>query len=222
MLSFADMSKLWVVLIACCLVLAAHADELCRCLPIPGADQLWARSEVRFVLVGEMHGTNETPAIFGDLICSARATKRTIIVGLEIEDQQAIARFLDSENNNDETRVRELLSTAEWKGADGRTSRAMLALLGRLHSLKTEGILSRVIAFSAPRESAAQHEEAMALLLKKSAATPNALVIALTGNVHAAKHVLAEVGSYRPMGSFLPPAQTVSLVVIDRGGEAWN
>jgi hypothetical protein len=53
-------------------------------------------------------------------------------------------------------------------------------------------------------------------------ANPGALVIVLTGNVHASKQELAEVGSYRLMGSFLPPAETVSLLVTDRGGEAWN
>jgi hypothetical protein len=51
---------------------------------------------------------------------------------------------------------------------------------------------------------------------------PNALVIALTGNVHACKKMLAEVGSYPLMASFLPSAETVSLFATDRGGEAWN
>jgi hypothetical protein len=81
----------------------------------------------------------------------------------------------------------------------------------------------RVIAFSASGGSAAQDEEAMSsALLRASTANPDALVVVLTGNVHAAKQELAEVGSYRLMGSLLPPARTVSLLVTDRGGEAWN
>jgi hypothetical protein len=51
---------------------------------------------------------------------------------------------------------------------------------------------------------------------------PNALTIVLTGNVHACKGTLPGVPSYPLMASFLPPAVTVSLLVIDRGGEAWN
>lgn len=220
-LCFEDMSKRLALFIASCVVLVASAEERDSCSPIPGAERLWARSELRFVLVGEMHGTNETPAVFGDLVCSASETKRTIIAGLEVRDQQALNRFMDSKNR--ETSVKELLSTDEWKGTDGRASSAMLVLVERLRSLKADGLLSRVIAFSASGGSAAQDEEAMSsALLRASTANPGALVIVLTGNVHASKQELAEVGSYRLMGSFLPPAETVSLLVTDRGGEAWN
>ena len=220
-LCFEDMSKRLALFIASCVVLVASAEERDSCSPIPGAERLWARSELRFVLVGEMHGTNETPAVFGDLVCSASETKRTIIAGLEVRDQQALNRFMDSKNR--ETSVKELLSTDEWKGTDGRASSAMLVLVERLRSLKADGLLSRVIAFSASGGSADQDEEAMSsALLRASTANPDALVIVLTGNVHASKQELAEVGSYRLMGSFLPPAQTVSLLVTDRGGEAWN
>jgi hypothetical protein len=215
------MSERLTLFIASCVVLVASAEERDICSPIPGAERLWARSELRFVLVGEMHGTNETPVVFGDLVCSASETKRTIIAGLEVRDQQALNRFMDSRNR--ETSVKELLSTDEWKGTDGRASSAMLVLLERLRSLKADGLLSRVIAFSASGGSAAQDEEAMSsALLRASTANPDAVVIVLTGNVHASKQELAEVGSYRLMGSFLPPAQTVSLLVTDRGGEAWN
>jgi hypothetical protein len=215
------MSKRLPLFIESCVVLLASAEEPSRCSPIPGAERLWARPELRFVLVGEMHGTNESPAVFGDLVCSALGTKRAIIAGLEFRNQQALDRFMDS--RNPETSVKELLSTDEWRGTDGRASNAMLALLERMRSLKAKGLLPRVIAFSASGRSSEQDEEAMSsALLRASAANPDALVIVLTGNVHALKQELPEVGSYRPMGSFLPSAQTVSLLVTDRGGEAWN
>jgi hypothetical protein len=51
---------------------------------------------------------------------------------------------------------------------------------------------------------------------------PDALVIALVGNVHACKGTLPDVGPDPRMASFLPAAETVSLFVTDRGGEAWN
>jgi hypothetical protein len=170
-----------------------------------------------------MYGTAETPAIFADLVCAARETKRTIIAVVEFRDQQAIDRFTDEEDHD--VGARELLSTDEWEGTDGRASAAMFALLERLRALKAEGLLSCVVAFavSGGGESAAGDEEAMAsALLRASAASPDALVIALTGNVHASKQELAEAGPYGPMASFLPPAQTVSLLVTDRGGQAWN
>ncbi|HEY6986816.1 MAG TPA: hypothetical protein VH369_00450 [Bryobacteraceae bacterium] len=182
---------------------------------------MWARSGLRFVLVGETHGTRESPAIFGDLVCSACVTKRPVIVGLEFREQQVLDRFLESRSH--ELRIKELLSADEWKGIDGRASNAMLLLLERLRDMKADGFLSSIVAFSAASDSAAQDEEAMAAtLIRASVSRPDSLVIVLTGNVHASKKKLREVGRYRLMGSFLPTTQTISLLVTDRGGEAWN
>jgi hypothetical protein len=169
-----------------------------------------------------MHGTTEAPAIFADLVCSARETKRSIIVGIELREQHALDVFMSSRNH---AGLEELLSTEEWRRHDGRTSTAMLALVEQLRALKLEGVVSGVVAFSVTRagESAAKGEERMAsALLRAAERNPDALVIALTGNLHACKTMLSEVAPYRLMASFLPPAQTVSLAVTDRGGQAWN
>lgn len=174
------------------------------------------------MLVGEMHGTVEAPAIFADLVCSARETKRSIIVGIELREQYALDVFMSSGN---QARLKELLSTEEWRGQDGRTSTAMLALIEQLRVLKVEGVVSGVAAFSVAHkgESPAKGEERMAsALLRVVERNPDALVIALTGNLHACKTMLSEVVPYRLMASFLPPAETVSLAVTDRGGQAWN
>lgn len=210
-------------LAVCCIALGIHAAERPHCVPIPGAEQLWKRPGLRFVIVGEMHGTTEAPAIFGDLVCSARETKRHIIVGIELRDQHALDMFMVQPNHAAE--VKRLLSSEEWSGDDGRTSTAMLSLLERLRALKMDGVVSDIVAFSLTRggESASKGEERMAsALLEAGERHPNALVIALTGNVHACKKILAEVGSYGLMASFLPAAQTMSLAITDRGGQAWN
>jgi hypothetical protein len=203
-------------------LLGAHGRT--RCLPVRAAVELWSKPDLRFLLVGEMHGTNEAPAIFGDLVCSARGLKRPVIVGVELREQPAIDRYLESDN--EQTARRELLSQAEWQnGSDGRTSEAMFRLLRHLRVLKREGAISGVLAFSAarPGETAARAEERMAsVLLAGVKRHPNALVIALTGNVHASKKPIAEFGSYPLMASLLPGEATISLFVTDRGGEAWN
>ena len=211
------------LLAVCLLALAVHAAERPRCASLPGAEQLWTRPGLRFIIVGETHGTTEAPAIFADLICSAREVKRPIIVGIELRDQPALDIFMGS--GNDRARNRELLSAEEWKGRDGRTSTAMLTLLERLRVLKRVGIVSEVVAFSTPYadDSAARGEERMAsALLSSAVGQPDALVVALSGNVHACKTTMAQIGNYGLMASFLPPSQTVSLVVRDRGGRAWN
>lgn len=175
------------------------------------------------MLVGEMHGTTEAPAIFADLVCSARETKRSIIVGIELREQHVLDVFMSSGNHD--AGLKELLATEEWKGRDGRTSTAMLALVEQLRALKLEGVVSSVVAFSMtrPDETAAKGEERMdSALLRETERSSDALVIALTGNLHASKKMLPGVAPYRMMASFLPPAQTVSLAVTDRGGKAWN
>ncbi len=207
----------------CAYTICVHAETHVACSPIQGAEQLWAKPRLQFIVVGEMHGTNETPAIFKDLVCSARDGKRPIVVGVELRDQSAIDRYMES--SREETARSELLTKPEWqKGSDGRASEAMLLLLRQLRALKLEGAISSVVAFSItrPGETAAQGEERMAsALLAVPKQTPNALVIALTGNVHACKKTLAEI-PYPLMASFLPSATTISLFVADIGGEAWT
>lgn len=204
-------------------VLSAHAGQLLRCPAIAGTEQLWSHPGIRFVIVGEMHGTAETPVIFRDLVCSARAAKRPIVAGVEHTEQEAIDLFMASGSH--EAAIHNLLSKSEWNQSDGRTSRAMLMLLEELRAFKLEGLISGVVAFSDAHqdESGAIREERMAsVLLAAASRHPGALVIALTGNIHACKKTLPEYASYPLMASFLPSAETLSLFVADRGGEAWT
>ncbi len=101
----------------------------------------------------------------------------------------------------------------------------MLHLLQRLRALRLDGKLAEVVTFSVlfdKQEPPERGEERMARRLVMAAdRRPDALVVVLTGNIHACKQVRPEVG-YRTMAAFLDPEQTVSLLVRDRGGEAWN
>jgi hypothetical protein len=204
-------------------VFCAHAEQQPSCGAITGTEPLWSRPGIRFTIVGEMHGTAETPAIFRDLVCSAFGAKRPILVGVELREQHEIDVFMRS--GNDEAAVRNLSSAQEWSRSDGRSSHAMLLLLKELRAFKLKGLISGIVAFADtfPEESAAQGEKRMAAALQVAAnKNPDALVIVLVGNVHACKGTLPDVGPYPLMASFLPAAETVSLFVTDRGGEAWN
>jgi hypothetical protein len=167
------------------------------CRPIPGAERLWSRPGLRFLLVGEMHGTAEAPAIFGDLVCAALAAGRPVVAGVErsAAEQDAINK-----------------GSFVAQSSDGRSSRAMLQLVQDLHKMK----VAEVVAFSA------EDEERMAAALKAAAERhAGALVIALSGNVHASKKMIEGI-DYSPMAMLLPADATVSLYVADRGGMAWN
>ena len=67
------------------------------CAPIEGADAILADPAIDYVILGEMHGTQETPALFGDLVCAA-AARGPVIVALEValEDQAAFDAYLNS------------------------------------------------------------------------------------------------------------------------------
>jgi len=185
------------------------------CSPIPGAGPLWSRSSLRFVIVGEMHGSAETPAIFADLVCAAKASGRTVIVGIEHSpaEQETIDTFLHA-RDRDEAR-KNLLSLKGWQGTDGRASRAMYGLLEDLRDMQVE-----VVAFDAGAGLGnADRNRAMADALEAAAQRhAGALIVALTGNIHGSKKLF---GGYAPMAMLLPAAETVSLLAIDRGGQIW-
>jgi hypothetical protein len=95
----------------------------------------------------------------------------------------------------------------------------MLALLETLRELKLE-----VVAFDASLagDTDVQRDQRMASALMAAARRhKNALVIALTGNVHGSKKPNAELGNYPVMAMLLPPKETLTLLVTDKGGETW-
>ena len=203
---------------------AAAYAAVPECRPVPGASDVWSRPKLRFVLVGEMHGTTETPEVFGDLVCAAQELNRPLLVGIErpSAEQKAIDRFLASEDHDEA--VRALLREPGWNVLDGRSSRAMLALLEELRTFRLRGGINGVIAFDDARtgEPPAQREQRMAgMLIAAAGRVPDCLVIVLTGNLHASQKPVARLGAYPWMVMLLPSGETLSLLVTDRGGDAW-
>ena len=181
------------------------------CRPISGTAELLARPGLRFVLVGEIHGTAETPAIFGDLVCAAVDSGRQVVVGLErpVAEQAAM-------DAGDWTR---LVAMRGWHIFDGRSSAAMLELVKSLHGMK----VAEVVAFDPGGSGNAERNAGMAKELRAAADRhPEALVIVLTGNLHASKKAIAGFGDYPFMAMLLPAEATVSLYAADRGGTAWT
>lgn len=182
------------------------------CGPIPGAAELLARPGLRYVIVGEIHGTTEGPAIFGDLVCAAVQSGRRVVVGVERPDEeQSAIRAGD---------WKRLMESDGWRKVhDGRSSQAMLALLRSLHRMK----LAEIVAFDRGGATGAERDAGMATLLNAAAQRhPGALVIALTGNLHGSKKPIERFGNYPFMAMLLPGDATVSLFIADLGGTAWT
>jgi hypothetical protein len=200
------------------------AGAIPSCSPIPGADQIWSKASVHWVFIGELHGSNETPAAFRELVCDAIAQGKHVTVALErpTSEQAALDNILTA---RDLSKAQEsLLRLPGWKEVlDGRGSEAMLRLLVSLRELRRLQPDLRVVAFDAPYAgppAAAPREEAMGhALLSLRPTKPNDLVLILTGNLHAMQ---ASKRGYDLAAMYLPPKEILSLEVTDRGGESWS
>lgn len=200
---------------------ATGADASCS--PIPGADQIWSKASVHWVFIGELHGSNETPAAFLNLVCDAIARGKHVTVALErpSSEQADLNNILTAK---DLATAREsLLRLHDWKEVlDGRGSQAMLRLLLSLRELRRLQSDLEVVAFDAPYtgKTPGARDEAMghALLSLRTASTHD-LVLILTGNLHAMQ---APQFGYDLAAMYLPAKEILSLEVTDRGGESWT
>ena len=193
------------------------------CSPVPGADQIWSKASVHWVFIGELHGSNETPAAFRELVCDAIAQGKHVTVALErpTSEQAALDNILTAKDLS--AAKESLLRLPRWKeGMDGLASEAMLRLLVSLRELHRLQPDLRVVAFDAPYTGTAPGARDEALghaLLSLRPAKPNDLVLILTGNLHAMQ---ASKRGYDLAAMYLPPKEILSLEVTDRGGESWS
>lgn len=142
----------------------------------------------RVLLVGELHGTVECPAMFGDLVFAA-ARRGPVDVGLELPstEQAELEHFLavpDDAARRARWFTRPLFAPS---CQDGRTSRAMQALLDRLGRYRAQGMPIDVFAFDAPAPGDPPDEDrdlGMARVIAAHARAPGRRVLALMGNVH--------------------------------------
>lgn len=90
-----------------------------------------------------------------DLVCNLLRSRRAVVLGLEypVAEQRFLGDFLRSPTRQGR---RALLASPFWARAtqDGRTSRAMLALLDWARAQIAAGARNRVFAFDAPPETA--------------------------------------------------------------------
>ena len=208
----------YLALLAVCAVNARAA-----CVPLPGADQVWSRPALHWMFVGELHGSNETPAAFLDLVCDALARGRQVTVALErpTSEQPALTGVLVGGDLHAAKQA--LISQPGWtNGMDGRASEAMLRLLVGLHDLRRRYPDLAVAAFDAPSTAGAPgaRDEAMGdALLALGNAQPERLILILTGNAHGME---SPPFGYNVAAMYLPSAARLSLEVTDWGGSSWS
>jgi hypothetical protein len=227
-------------LLACLLLLVTPvALAAPKCQTISGLDQLVLHT--RGVMVGDMHGVVEAPAFVKALVCNLLRSNRPVVLGLEYPagEQHFIDEFLQARSGDPE---RALLASPFWSRSrqDGRTSRAMLDLLGSVRQELASGARARVVAFDAwvPPSDAQNgtsqafdaRDQAMADFLRRELSTlPGEFPVIFTGNVHARKtqglpFVGAPPGSEnaQPLGYRLKDQGFLHLNIAYRGGAAWG
>lgn len=173
------------------------------------------------VLVGEVHGTVETPALVGELACAASTDGTAVTVALEIStrEQARLDAYLASACTPDARAA--LLAGPFWTRStqDGRSSTAMLALLERLRRLHADG--RRIAVIAVDEERAGTRDVDMAEHITR-AVHPGGRVIALLGNVHASQRLgRPNLPDYVPAGYLLRALAPLGVRVGARGGEAW-
>jgi hypothetical protein len=179
---------------------------------------------VRWVFIGEVHGSNETPAAFRDLVCDALANGKHVTVALErpSSEQAALDGILTAQSKNLPKAEALLLSQHDWKEVlDGRSSEAMLRLLLSLRELRASHRDLSVFAFDAPYSLGVKGARDQALgkaLLALGESKPHHLILILTGNIHGME---GPMFGYDPAAMYIPAAERLSLQVTDRGGESW-
>lgn len=195
-----------------------------------------AESGAHFVVFGEMHGTAQSPRFVGETICALAAKGERVLLGIEMEataDAALQEIWRDSDEGFAERLVRDMPG---WAGRnDGVASRDMLAMLARLHTLRSNGAQIDVVAFNGFRDATQRkhfedlpgqgpHEAAQAdNILTASKARSYVHVILLVGSMHARGAPVQFQGkTYRPMRTYLDPNDTISLRMTYAGGEAWN
>lgn len=190
---------------------------------------LEAIGDHRLTLIGEMHGTKETPALIGDAVEHLVSNHEAVVLALEIADreQPAIDAYLASSGTAADRAA--LLASPHWAQPplDGRSSVAMFDLIERMRVLRAGGNDIAVALFDpdgSGDRARGMADRLRALVVER----PQARVLVLTGNMHAtiaAPEWLADDGARiePPMtaGRYLHDLDPKSVFVYAAAGEHW-
>lgn len=181
----------------------------------PGADPVelldQTLDDTRMLVVGELHGTQETPALVANL-AQRWATRGPVLVALEIpaQEQPRLQAYLRSPGADADRQ--HLLAGEFWQKprerSDGRRSEAMLGLLESLRTFVATGAPVEVLAFDdmAFHDAGQDRNAQMAERLRQAMATqPERRILVLTGNYHARWTLPERINSKSVQEGFVPP-----------------
>lgn len=196
------------------------------CNPIQGVEQVLGSPGV---FIGDMHGTEESPAFLRDLSCHVIKSGRPLVVAMEYDarDQPVLERFLLEAD--DEAAASLLTSTQHWRSnRDGRASTAMRdALLAMRQFARAGGARVELLAYDLPVNTWQERDPASARYIsgKRKNDGGNAYWIVFGGNVHARKvkgMLTAGYEDNEPLGYLIRDWDLVHLDAEYSGGSSWG
>lgn len=170
-------------------------------------------------LIGEYHGTQETPQAFYNLVCNVLEQEPnqpltvgfelSAIAGMELTDQASLDKWLAADQ--------------EWIAPhDGRSSQAMYQLLQRMVQTKQMHPNLSILLFNVPT---GEYEKLMAQNILHAYKGQKMLI--LSGNYHTKIKMTNESDFENapiPMGEYIfsqYPQQTTSIVISYNGSTQW-
>lgn len=211
-----------------------RAEPVNMCASPDGWYSVAAR-DPEFVVFGEEHDTNETPALFASLACSLAKKGERLLIAIEFSPNHDVA--LQNAWNADQEQFETLLLDAGWRGRhDGVGSEAMFTMVRDLHRLRLGGYTIDITAFNgagnedqrirfAELPGQGPHEAAQAENIANAAqARSYDRVLVLVGNLHAMKKPYSlGSGRFDPMARRLEAYGSVlSFRMKHGGGTTWS
>ncbi len=204
-------------------VVAKTPTSFANCDSIPGIESVLRGGTA--VLLGEIHGTNEAPAMVANVTCNALKQNLSVTVALEIpiEEEDAVNRYLAGEGT---TAEREALIAGDFwlrEYQDGRSSSAMADLIETIRQFrKTKGDSVSILLLDNPESDLGRDRFMAGRIESEMEKSPERLIVSLTGNVH---NQIMHGNDFEPMGYHLvrlvPERRIVSLDLVHAGGTAW-
>ncbi len=161
----------------------------------------------KYFLIGEIHGTKESPKAFLDIVKKKKI--KNIALEFESNNQKEIDEYLSGKRKLND------LSIFKKKGKDGRDSDAVKNLIKKLKSLSL-----KIYFIDDWKNKGNERDKLMARNLKKI----NKKIAFYCGNIHAMKKPF-KIGkkSMKTCGSYLPSKKTISYNILPiEGGKHYN
>ncbi len=183
----------------------------------------------RLLVLGELHGTRETPLLVQALLTHYAGNDTPVQLALELptKENAVLATYMASTGN---ATAKQVLRTSPYWNVkdhlhDGRRSQDMLDLIEAARALRAQGRDVTVVGFDAnptgERAPGARDADMAKTLRAAFHALPsNARMIVLTGNVHGSRESYGLI-DYPPATALLADLSLYNVRIEAQRGEFW-